>query len=231
MPLLPFSVLPLGQETTGTVTRLKIHIGELVCQKVPATWPAGGLPKPTQSTKLSRQVMKKTSVLFPPARIFSKLDKLGWLETLPLLRFGLKRPRVSQVTRGPSDRQHKPLTFFSQHHKANHLLTYPTLHFSESVNWLAQLHMIFTRLTKFFLRLLYQAPTITFLMSSDKYALKRSVASFCLCCQPKSMTMSILVMLPMFCSLWNGVFLSLSCYLYNFLLQKEGKEHKKLLGE
>lgn len=72
--LLPFSVLPLGQETTGTGTRVEIHTKELVYLKLPATWPAEGLLKPTQSPKMSRQDMKKTRALFLPGRIFSKLD-------------------------------------------------------------------------------------------------------------------------------------------------------------
>lgn len=66
------------------------------------------------------------------------IDKLSVLVKLPLLIFGLNHLRVSRVTRGPSDRQHKPFTF-PQYHKSNYL---PTYHFSESVDWLAQLHMI-----------------------------------------------------------------------------------------
>lgn len=114
---------------------------------------------------------------------------------------------ASQVTRGLSDRQHKPLTFLSQNHKANHLLTHPILDFSELVNWLAWHHVVFPRLTKLFLRRLYQTLILTFLMS--KFAFKRSVA-YCQCCQAKSMPMSNLVMLPMSWFLWGGMFLSLS---------------------
>lgn len=154
---------------------------------------------------------------------------------LPLLRCGLKRLRVSQVTRGPSDKQRKPCAFFSQHHKANHLLTHPILHFSESVDWLTRFHMIFTRLNKLFLRQLYQAPIITFLMSCAKFTdlnrFKRSVAYYCQCCQPKSMTMSNWLCCQCFAlSEVKHFFHYHQCYLYNFLVQKEGKEHKKLLG-
>lgn len=40
MPLLPYSILLLGQETSGTEARVEIHIGALGCQKVPASWGA-----------------------------------------------------------------------------------------------------------------------------------------------------------------------------------------------